>query len=48
MIVLQNGSKVLSDKTKNFQTDMVGYVALCAKIIYLHVLDKCQRLGICN
>jgi hypothetical protein len=46
--VLQNGYKILSEKTKTFQTDMVGYVAFCAKIMYLYLLDKWQRLGICN
>jgi len=48
MIVLQNCSRFLSDKTKYFQTNMVGYVAFCAKIMYLCLVDKCQRLGICN
>lgn len=48
MIVLQKGSKVLSDKTKLFQTNTVWYIAFCAKIMYLYALDKFQRLGICS
>lgn len=38
MIVPQNGSTVLSDKTKNFQTDMSGYVVLCQN--YVPMLAK--------